>query len=231
MPIEELYSIYLGRTKQCINVYLGNGSAQLAKFLYAKAGIEFELQKTHILLSKDGFLYLDNIDAVTFKNTQDFEDINRCLRTLLDAYDVMRQYDLANAHMFKNTKVYNENKQNIGCSEMFAHVSYRFTSGDNKYSPKNMYDGCDKVLFNKEENVSIFIKADELPEYKDPVLNLNDWSHVTSYKPSTLDQIAMTGEPIRDILCRTFHRASFDHDVLSKKLKGFKDMYCDPVQE
>lgn len=231
MPIEEHYSIYLGRTKQCIHVYLGNGSAQLAKFFYDKAGIDFELQKTDILVSKDDFLYLDNINAVTFKNTQDFEEVKRCLRTLLDAYDVMRQYDLANVHMFKNMTVYKQNKENIGCNEMTAHVTFRFSAGDSKYSPSNMYFGCDQVLFNKEENVAIFLKADELPEYKYPVLNFNDWSHVTSYNPSTLDQIAMTGEPVRDILRRTFHRASFDHDVLSKKLKGFKDMYCDPVQE
>lgn len=229
MPIEELYNIYLGKTQKCVYLYLGNWSAQLAKFLYEKAGVEFHVQKTDVLVSKDDFLYLDNTNAVTFKNTNDLEEVKRCLRTLLDAYDIMRRYDLANAHMFKNMTVYKVNKENIGCSERTAHVTYRFSAGDSKYSPRNMYDGCDHVLFNKEENVAIFLKADELPEYKDPVLNFNDWTQVAFYNPSTLDQIAMTGEPVRDILRRTFHRASFNHDVLSKKLIGFQDMYCDSV--
>ena len=227
MSTEEFRNIYLGKTPTCVNLYLGNASGKLAKFFYDKAGIEFELYKTDLLASKDDFLYLMNASATTFKETADLVEVTRSVRVLLDANDIMNQYGFANAHTFKNKKIYKESHQNTGYDGETVLVTYRVTAGEKGFSPTSIYHGCDLILHNKTENVAIFVNTDELPPYDDTVLTCCDWNIAAPYTPSTLDQLTVTGEPVRDILCRLFHRSKYEYDVLDKKLRGFKDVYCD----
>jgi len=88
--LEECRNIYLGKTTTHVNVYLGNASAKLAAFLYEKAGIRFELQKTDIFASVSDFSYLARRNMTVFKN--DGSDIVADIKTFLEAYDVLQRH-------------------------------------------------------------------------------------------------------------------------------------------
>lgn len=96
MPIEEYRNLYIGRTPNFVNLYLGSASAQHAKFLYDKAGIEFELKKTELLLSVDDFAFLRDINALSFKNDGD-QHVVSDVRAILEAHDIMRRRSIMKA--------------------------------------------------------------------------------------------------------------------------------------
>lgn len=68
-----VYEVYVGKTKNFMNIYLGKTSAQIAEFLYQKLGIPFETEKTDTLLSIHDFAYLNAIHATTCKRSKYYE--------------------------------------------------------------------------------------------------------------------------------------------------------------
>ena len=86
MPIEEHRFIYLGIGKTYTNIYLGNASAKFAKFLYNKAGMNINIQKTDILANINEFSYLIHISGSKFKNNNNIKDD---ILTLLDSYRII----------------------------------------------------------------------------------------------------------------------------------------------
>lgn len=217
----EVYrNLYLGKAGDCIHLYLGAESAKFAAFLYDKAGIAFETYKTDDFLNKDEFLYLVNAEARTFKGVGDFQEVTRLTRVLLDAYDVMKQYDFGNVNSLKGLRF---TRTSLTRHEATASASYRVDSNSEAlFTHENVYysDELHRVFYNTNEKVAVFVGAGELPEYNDTVLTMTGWSEVAVYKASDIDDAA------RALLCGMLHGKKFEYDVVYKKLCAFKDFYA-----
>lgn len=192
--------LFFGKTQTCINLYFGEASANLAKFLYDKAGIHVELYKTDFFLQPDDFAYLVNIHATTYDSdtTFTFEHVKHMTCTLLDAYDIMKQRGFGDVNGKKETEMRQATER------MFSHTLF--------------YSNMDRMFYNIDEQVAIFVRADELPICTDTMLTINGWEIVASYEPSTINQ------EVEDKLCELFHGKTFEFNVLYNKLSKFKEV-------
>lgn len=195
MSNEEYRNLYLGKTPTCINLYLGAESAKFAEFLYKKVGIEFEVYKTDMLLQKDDFFYLIGAGATTFRNVGEFEEVKHMTTILMDAYDIM-------------------NKQGFGKALTVS------LDANTVHAYNKVYGGVNHIMFhNKNENVAVFVEKDHLPEFKDSILTVSEWSIVARY------QVDMIASDTRDLLHTMFHGRSFKYKDLYKKLCAFDDLF------
>ncbi len=199
MPVEECRNVYLGVTPSHIYVYLGKASADLASFFYEKAGIEFQTEKTSIVVSVDDFCYLDNIGATVFKRKKSHHDIVNDLKVILDAYDIYKD----NGHKMP---------ENATRTRSFCY--------------KRVYYSVDIIMYNKTEKVAIYVANIDLPEYNgDSIITCTEWIDIASYMPEQMQQVTVTGDKVVQHACNLFHRQKFDYDDLYKQLCAFKDLY------
>lgn len=198
MPLEENRYVYLGKTSNYIYVYLGASSAKFAKLLYEKAGIDFEIQKTDLLLSINDFTYLYMIRATTFKANLNRNIIDD-LKKIIEAYDVLKE---------------NEFILDTKCQDKFLYSDIRH--------------GVDHVFYNKDEKITIFIPDSELPDLEDSICTCVEWSSMENYKSSELDKNTFTNEKRRDILYKLFHKLPVKNNIwFYHKLDAFERLYLD----
>lgn len=159
MPIEEYRILYFGITAKCIHLYLGKPSAKLWKFLYDKAGIEFELHKTDLLLTIEDFSWFYESNATTFANNS-VEDVEHKVRVLLESFHIIRDN---------------------------AMKTIEFTP--RSWNKDWIYAATDIVLYNRAEKVALVVSISELLEHNDSVLThaSGSWDVVEIYHSGELD--------------------------------------------
>jgi len=198
MPLEDCRNIYLGVTPNHIHAYLGKASADLAGFFYERVGIEFHTEKTGIALSVNDFSYLVNVGAAVFKR-KPLEEVVRDLNAILDAYNVFRE------NGFK----------------LPDHVTRT-----SEFLLTEIYNGLNKVLYNKAEKVAIYVAKTDLPEYTaDSIITCQDWMAAANYMHEHMEQVTITGDRVVHLMCNMFHRQKFEYHELNKKLCAFQDLY------
>jgi hypothetical protein len=198
MPIEEYRYVYFGKTSKHINVYLGKDSANFAKFLYEKANIDFEVEKTDVLLSVSDYSYLVNLQGTTFQNNTNSKQIADEIKTLMDAFDIAQR---------RNFKLVS--------SSPILPLS-------NTISPQ----GVDYLLYNKNEGITLFVPECQIPENKDCIFTCMEWSSVAQFYPQELQCICDTGDKIVDVLCKLFHKKHHNRLQVYDKVNAFKELYC-----
>ena len=210
-------SLYLGKTQTCINLYLGEASANLAKWLYEQASIELELYKTDLFLQVEDFAYLVRIYATTFESSIKYDEVKHKISTLLNAYDIMKTHGFGEHPTFRRIAQINDGDRVVSKLKVVDGV-------DSQLFPRTLlYQDVDHMLYNVDEKVAIFVSADQLPAYKDVILTINGWEIVASYVPSTLEK------GLRSKLCEIFHGKHLEYPALYKMLCGFKDLYLKKV--
>lgn len=159
MPIEEYRILYFGITAKCIHLYLGKPSAKLWKFFYDKAGIEFELHKSDLLLTTEEFSWFYESNATTFANIS-VEDVEHNVRVLLESFHILRDNGMKTIEFTPRS----------WCKDWF-------------------YAGTDLVLYNRTEKVVLVVSISELPEHNDSVLThaSGSWDVVEIYYSGELD--------------------------------------------